>query len=162
MSRGKSGRLLRGPLRSMSLSPSRAAARERCPLPRPQQREAGTSSAGMAWVSPTLPILGLRPGKVQQPLEQELELRGASRLLLSGTTRPRFRPSLLRALELAGRCWSRCQGSLMKGQLQAQLCEAHRCNYLASLLGIMAHFGQTQALIPSLSLLRASPRLPQP
>lgn len=155
MSRGKSGRLLRGPLRSMSLSPSRAAARERCPLPRPPQREAGTSSAGMAWASPTLPTLGLRPRKVQQPLEQGLGLREVSRLLLSGTTRQRFRPSLLRALELFGQCWSRYQGSLTKGQLQAQLCEAHRCNYLASLLGTLAHFGQTQALLPSLSLLRA-------
>lgn len=135
MSRGKSGHLLRGPLRSMSLSPFRATTKVRCPLPHPLQREAGASLAEMAWVSPaTLPTLDLRPRKVPQPSEQELELHEASLLLLSGTTRPHFRSSLLRVLELAGRCWNQCLGSLMKGQLETQLGEALQCESLASLL----------------------------
>lgn len=163
MSRGKSGHLLRGPLRSMSLSPFRAATKERCPLPHPLLREAGASSAGMAWVSPvTLPTLDLRPRKVPQPLEQELELREAYLLLLFGTTRPHFRSSLLRVQELAGRCWNRCQGSLMKGQLEPQLDEALRYESLASLLGqLVAQLAQTQTLVTSLLFLHASPRFPQ-
>ena len=159
-SRGRSKRWRPGQLQSMSRSPSRAAATERCPPPHPLPMEAGTSSAAMAWASPTSLPLGLRPRKVP-PLESRgLELREAS-LLLFGPTRPRFRSSLLRVLVLAARCWSRCRGFLMKEQLQAQLGEALQCELPASLLGpLMAQHGQTQALLPSLPFPLASPRFP--